>query len=120
SLFHGSIMAIPEGLDKEELYDLACGLLIKSGNPGCVVITTPDKCSVCMVYICGGKAVGVYSHQDGWVGASEGAGLSYLRETEGAYVSASMLTAKTVDEIRNLTMSLTGLNGALPAEAAGA
>src|SRR5262249_29424567 len=64
---------------------------------------------VAIVYIFGGKIVGVFSHRDGWVATKYETAAKYISQTRNAKVFASMLSAKNTQEVQDLTFSLSGL-----------
>lgn len=109
ALFHGNALHFSTALTNEKTYESACEILMRSNMPGCVVINTGNDLAVCMVYLFGGRIVGVYSFKEGWVETSYEAGLNHLLETHDARVVATMLPCHNVNEVMKLTSSLTGL-----------
>ncbi|HEY9714033.1 MAG TPA: hypothetical protein V6C72_11215, partial [Chroococcales cyanobacterium] len=76
---------------------------------GCIVINNGENLAVCMVYIFGGRIIGVYSFKRGWIEPSYEAALKHLLSTKGSSVMASGLFAENLQEVQALTFSLTGL-----------
>lgn len=109
ALFHGQVIDTAEDMTSSQIFELASQRLIQSNMPGCIVISTNDNLAVCVVYFFAGRIVGVYSYKDGWVESSYETGMRYVQTTENAKVMASMLGAKNIDEVMQLTSSLTGL-----------
>lgn len=108
ALFHGLPLSIPRG-SAEDSFEWSSMQLTRSNTPGCIVINNAENLAVCMVYIFGGRIVGVYSFKRGWVEPSYEAALKHVLNTRGAAVVASGLTARNVEEVIALTFSLTGL-----------
>jgi hypothetical protein len=82
---------------------------VHASKPGCIVINDQDNLPVAIVYIFGGKIVGVFSHRDGWVATKYETAAKYVSQTRGAKVFASMLSAQNTQEVQDLTFSLSGL-----------
>jgi hypothetical protein len=108
SLFHGVVLEPPTGHPEQKL-EWTTNALIEKNMPGVIVVSTIDGLSVCMMYVFRGRIIGVFSFRDGWVESSYHSALRYLLETPNANISASMLTARNIDEVMDLTFSLTGL-----------
>ncbi|HEY9787778.1 MAG TPA: hypothetical protein V6D17_20495 [Candidatus Obscuribacterales bacterium] len=108
-LFHGSAIDCPATMSAEQVFESSCEMLMRSNMPGCVVVNDYRNLAVCMVYVFGGRIVGVYSFNEGWVETSFEAGLRYVTGTYGARVMGSMLPCHNVKEVMDLTISLTGL-----------
>jgi hypothetical protein len=109
ALFHGHVLNQSSYMNAEQTLEMACQHLLHSDMPGCVVISSDDNLAACMVYMFGGKIVGVYSFKDGWVQPTYETALHYLQRTPNAHVMASKLTACNVQEVMDLTFSVTGL-----------
>lgn len=111
SLFHSRLMPSREG---EDAYDtLLRGVqgLIATRSPGCVVISNSRCQAVCMIYVCGGQIVGVYSFVAGWLTPDFESAELCLASLPDPIVSASAVTASCIEEILAVTFSLTGLSG---------
>jgi hypothetical protein len=109
SLFHGEIFSARSGASSEEVFEAAHNCLTRAGKPGCIVINDQDKLPVAVVYVFGGKVVGVFSHKDGWVSTNYQTALKYVTQNRNASVFASMLSASNTQEVLALTFSLSGL-----------
>src|SRR5262249_8020904 len=66
ALFHGKIIEISEYANAQHIFDFAHDSLVQFNMPGSISIVGENDLSVCMVYIFGGKIVGVYSDKSGW------------------------------------------------------
>jgi len=108
SLFHGIVLEPPTGHPEQKL-EWTTNALLEKNMPGVIVVSTVDGLSVCMMYVFRSRIIGVYSFRDGWVESDYQTALKYLLETPSANISASMLTARNIDEVMEHTFSLTGL-----------
>ena len=109
ALFHGNSLMFAPDLNAEQIFESSCESLMRSNMPGCIVVNNHQDMAVCMVYIFGGHIVGVYSFSDGWVETSYESGLKYITQNRGGKVMASMLPCHNVEEVMQLSISLTGL-----------
>ncbi len=109
SLFHGQVLTFSAGATAEQLLTAAVQQIGSFSLPGCVVVNTDEDEMVCQVYMSGGKIIGVFSSQDGWVEPTLQAALSYLASSGNCKVMASVLAIRTVDDASALGFSLTGL-----------
>lgn len=114
SLFNGDVFNASANSSGEDIFESAHRGLIHSGMPGCIVIKAPEGLPVAIIYIFGGKIIGIFSSKEGWVSTSYEKALQYVQQTPGAKVSASMLGARNIDEVINLSFSLSGLDGYKP------
>jgi hypothetical protein len=110
SLFNGDVYTAKGDQSPEEVFESAHRGLVNSGMPGSIVVKQPDGLPAVIVYIFGGKIVGVFSHKEGWVSTAYEKAWQYLVSTPKARVSASMLTANNTDEVFALSFSLSGIN----------
>lgn len=110
SLFNGDVYSAKGDQSPEEIFESAHTGLVHSGMPGSIVVKQPDGLPAVIVYIFGGQIVGVFSHKEGWVSTSYEKAWQYLVTTPKARVSASMLSARNIDEVFALSFSLSGLN----------
>ncbi len=109
ALFHGNVLNQSNYMSAEQTLEMASQHLLHSDMPGCIVISSNDNLAACMMYMFGGKIVGVYSFKDGWVQPTYESALHYLHLTPNPTVMASKLTACNVKEVMDLTFSATGL-----------
>jgi hypothetical protein len=109
SLFHGKVLKITEAIDPNTIFDFAHDSLVQFNMPGCIVITGASDLSVCLVYIFAGKIVGVFSDQHGWTEPTYAAVKRHLGANPQVMIQASMLPARNMDEVNQLTFSLSGL-----------
>lgn len=109
SMFHGEVFHAREDVTADEIFEAAYSGLVQKAKPGCIVINDQEDLPVAIVYLFSGKIVGVYSHKDGWVSANYEAAAKYLAKARGGKVFAAMLSANSVQEVEQLTFSLSGL-----------
>jgi hypothetical protein len=107
SMFHGQVLDYNYGYTPHQIYQAAADQIKNFGLPGCVVVSTENDEMVCMVYFAQGRTIGVYSSKDGWVDVSSAG--SYIANTRGAKVLASVLPVNGLEDVARLTFSLTGL-----------
>ncbi len=117
SLFSGDIYNADENHSPEEVFESAHRGLVHSGMPGCIVVKNGEGLPVSIVYIFAGKIVGVFSHKEGWVSTSYEKAWQYVVGTSKAKVSASMLSARNIEEVYAMSFSLSGINEHKPAAA---
>jgi hypothetical protein len=110
SLFNGEVFNADSTHSAEEIFEQAHRGLVHSGMPGCIVIKSGEETPAAIIYIFGGKIIGIFSSKEGWVSTSYEKALHYVLHTPGARVSASMLAASNIDEVLNLSFSLSGLS----------
>lgn len=110
SLFNGEVFNADSNSNAEEIFESAHRSLVHSGMPGCIVVKTNDGAPAAIIYIFGGKIIGIFSNKEGWVSTSYEKALQYVVKTPQAQVSASMLAARNIDEVLNLSFSVSGLD----------
>ncbi len=110
SLFNGEVFNAAANNNPEQVFETAHRGLVHSGMPGCIVIKSAESVPVAIIYLFGGKIIGVFSHKDGWVSNSYEKAWQYLTQSPGAKVSASMLAARNIEEVLKLSFSLSGLD----------
>jgi hypothetical protein len=109
ALFHGQVLDLNRLHQPKQILDAAIQQITAFGLPGCVVVSTPANEMVSMVYIAGGRILGVYSSVDGWVEPTAQAAARYLNSLSSAQVVASILAIRSLDDIARVGFSLTGL-----------
>jgi len=109
ALFHGKTIEIAEYADPVHIFDFAHDSLVQFNMPGSVSIVGEGDLSVCMVYIFGGKIVGVYSDRTGWTEPTYAAVRIHLRQNPGVRVRACMLPARNTHEVNQLTFNVSGI-----------
>jgi hypothetical protein len=109
SLFHGEVFNVDLAAKAEDIFEAAYHSVVQSAMPGCIVVNDGNNLPVCIVYIFGGRIVGIFSHVDGWLNNKYETGLKYVLKTRGAKVSASTLAASNTQEVHDITFSLSGL-----------
>jgi hypothetical protein len=110
SLFNGDVFNADNSHSAEEIFESAHRGLVHSGMPGCIVVKSGEEVPAAIIYIFGGKIIGIFSSKEGWVSTSYEKALQYVHQTHGAKVSASMLAARDIDEVFKLSFSLSGLS----------
>jgi len=109
SLFHSKVMPVHEHDDAYSLLERGVNGLMRTKSPGCVVINNEEGQAVCMIYLFGGRIVGIYSFLDGWLEPKWEDAELCLSSIPKPQVMASALTATSIDEVKGMTFSLTGL-----------
>lgn len=109
ALFHGQPFEINQQISAEEAFKNYVQVLMQTNMPGCVVLSHCQQLAVCLAYVFGGKLVGFYSAQEGWQPPVLSAAVNQILKYPEASVSASMLTARNIGEVFDLTFSLSGL-----------
>ncbi|HEY9718286.1 MAG TPA: hypothetical protein V6C69_12510 [Trichormus sp.] len=114
SLFHSKVMPVHEGDEPYSLLERGINGLMRTKSPGCVIINNEDGQAVCMIYLFGGRIVGIYSFLEGWLEPKWEDAELCLSSVPRPRVMASALTATSIDEVKSMTISLTGLNDHRP------
>lgn len=109
SLFHGHVLEVPEKAGMIGTLKLTYEYLAESKMPGCIVVSSSDEQSVCMVYLVDGKIAGVFSIEDGWMDLDYEQVRAYIEGSSAARVQACILAAGSLNEILKYTFSLSGL-----------
>jgi hypothetical protein len=109
ALFHGKTIEISEHADPIHIFNFAHDSLVQFNMPGSVSIVGEGDLSVCMVYIFGGKIVGVYSDKAGWTEPTYASVRSHLTNNPGVRVRACMLPARNTHEVNQLTFNVSDI-----------
>jgi len=109
SLFHSKVMPSTKHDDPYLLLERGVNGLMRTKSPGCVVINNEEGQAVCMIYLFGGRIVGIYSFLEGWLETKWDSAELCLSSVPRPQVMASALTATSIDEVKSMTISLTGL-----------
>jgi hypothetical protein len=67
-----------------------------------------------MIYLFGGRIVGIYSFREGWLEPKWEEAELCLSSIPRPQVMASALTATSIEDVKSMTFSLTGLNDHRP------
>jgi len=79
--------------------------------PGCFVMRDDDNNASAVVYFHGGKITGIYSYENGWLKDKKHESAIKLFANKKGFTSAAyMLNAMSMEQIYNLTFSLTGVD----------
>lgn len=106
SLFNGEELYVDANKNTKENFEAAHKELIHSTMPGCIVVKSDEETPVAVIYIFGSKIIDVYSGKEGWVSASYEKALQYVANTPGAKISATILAAKNIEEVMNLSFGI--------------
>lgn len=109
SLFYGETLETNYSQSLEVTFDYALSSLTRSGRPGCLVVSSLQEETICIVYVANGRIVGVFSASDGWIQDTAESAKRFLRGGR-CKINAAVLP---VLNQHNLGFSLTGL-GDLP------
>lgn len=78
--------------------------------PGCFVVRDIDNNASAVVYFHGGKTTGIYSYENGWLKDKKYESVIKMLASKKGFTSAAyMLTAASMEQIYDLTFSLTGV-----------
>lgn len=109
SLFHGQQFQVDEQASPAETFKSYLQVLIDSNMPGCAVFNDHRNAPVCIAYVFAGKLVGLYAVREGWLPPTLGVALAQIAKYKQASIAGSMLKARNIDEVLELTFSLSGL-----------
>lgn len=112
SLFHGEVYHQPARSKALDTFQFVFKNLVTSQMPGCIVLKRMGTDEVeSFIYMFGGQVVGIFSFADGWLENSYQQALTLVEEgSVSTIVSASKLNACNVEEVYDLTFSLTGID----------
>lgn len=110
SLFYGETLDLSMGLAVEQIFENALSSLLRSGMPGAVVVNTPGEETICIVYVAGGKIVGVFSAVEGWTHGSAESVKRFVRGVQ-CKIHASIMN---VGNSAQVGFSLSGIGDRLP------
>jgi hypothetical protein len=109
SLFHGQFTKPDPKSSGFESFTAALDALNQSALPGCVMVNDKNNVALLSAYVFGGKTVGLYSGQKGWLPIGAQASLPEMSGNSLVRVSCAKLPASAIDAVIKLTSSLTGL-----------
>lgn len=109
ALFHGNTIEISQYADPMHIFDFAHDSLVQFNMPGSISIVGEGDLSVCMVYIFGGRIVGVYSDRAGWTEPTYAAVRQHISENPAVRIRACMLPAHNTHEVNQMTFNITGI-----------
>lgn len=111
SLFHGDVYHQPADAFSLQTFQFVHKNLVKTQMPGCVVIKRMGSDEVLsFIYMFGGRMVGIFSFADGWLENTYEKAAELIDGPTSTIVSASKLDANNVEEVHDLTFSLTGID----------
>jgi hypothetical protein len=109
ALFHGHPFEVEPQETVEETFKNHLRVLIESNMPGCIVLSDLNNVAVCLAYVFAGKLVGLYAAPEGWLPPSLAIAFAQVAKHPRVTVTGSMLRARNVNEVFDLTFSLSGL-----------
>jgi hypothetical protein len=113
SLFSGETIKIESYQTAADMLDQGMRHIAETQLPGCAVVSTTDDEMVCMVYLYGGKIIGVFSATDGWASPTYETAMKYTKGVKSTKVMAACLPVSDKQLAVNIGFSLTGLADAL-------
>lgn len=109
SLFCGQPVHLEQSPALERIFEQAMATVVRSGLPGCVVLTSQTNESVCLFYIFNGQVLGVHSAKDGWLSSTKPEFLrQYVRELGPVRIMGAVLPSRATDP-EQIGFSLSGL-----------
>jgi hypothetical protein len=109
ALFHGHPFDLASTPPIENVFTTYLYSLMQVNMPGCLVVRDSNQLVVILAYVFAGRLVGLYSARDGWLPPVVSIAVDQVMRFPQATVSGSMLQARNVDEVFELTFSLSGL-----------
>ncbi len=111
SLFHGEVFHQKADSNCDQTFNFVYTNLVRTQMPGCIVLKRMGSDEVLsFIYMFGGQIAGIFSFADGWLESTYQQALELVEGRITTIVSASKLNACNVEEVRNLTFSLTGID----------
>lgn len=109
ALFHGHPFELENNLPIGDVFTAYMQALMKVNMPGCLVVSNPNHLVVCLAYVFAGRLVGLYSARAGWLPPVVSLAIEQVKQFPEGTVTGSMLQARNVNEVFELTFSLSGL-----------
>jgi len=106
ALFHGQFQEIQQKGGANEAFHNCFRMMTESNMPGCIMISDANNVAILSVYMFAGKVVGLYSGKEGWLPASAQDVFQRIASHPGAKVKSAVLQMLTMDDVFNLTASL--------------
>ncbi|HEY9734393.1 MAG TPA: hypothetical protein V6C89_20950 [Drouetiella sp.] len=79
--------------------------------PGCFVVRDNENNATAVIYFHGGKIIGIYSYEKGWLKDNKfETAIKTVNDKRSAKTAAYMLNALSLQEIYDMTFSLTGVD----------
>jgi hypothetical protein len=108
ALFNGYPVHLDPAPSPEPIFEQAMTIVVRSGIPGCVVLTSNSNETVCIVYVYRGNVIAVHSATRGWLtNTSPSAIRQLVREMGPVRVLGALLPGTA--EASPIGFSLTGL-----------
>lgn len=111
AFFEGHHKDQPKGTPVQGFFTKSTEQINARKAPGCFVVRDNEKNASAVVYFFGGKIIGIFSYEKGWCKDNRfDTAVKAVSEKQGYTTSAYMLPVLTMQEIYNLTFSLTGVD----------
>lgn len=109
SLFCGQPVHLDQSPAPERVFEQAMATVVRSGHPGCVVLTSEANESMCLFYIYNGQVLGVHSAKDGWLSSTKPDFLrQYVRDLGPVRIMGAVLPCRATAP-EQIGFSLSGL-----------
>ncbi len=112
SLFIGNILHLSPNHSCEENFETASAMLMESAMPGCITVSNSDEELTAIIYMFNGKITRIFSYGEkgGWVANSYEMAVQLIKNTPRAKISASILAAKNMDELYQISFAVSHLS----------
>jgi hypothetical protein len=110
ALFHGQFQEVQQRGGVSEGFHNCFRVLTESRMPGCIMISDSNNVAILSVYMFAGKVVGLYSGKEGWLPANAQDVFQRIAShggVAGGKIKSAVLQMLTMDDVFNLTTSLT-------------
>lgn len=112
SLFHGEVHNQTPNTNAVDTFEYVIGNLNRTQMPGCIVVKRAGSDEViAFIYMFAGNIVGVFTFAEGWLESTFEQARAVVERNITAVVSAGKLNALNVQEVFDLSFSLTGIEG---------
>jgi len=111
SLFHGDVFNQPAHLNAVDTFHFVYQNLITTQMPGCIVLKRfASEEVIAFIYVFNGQIAGVFTFADGWLSSTYEQAVELIESNLTIRVSASKLNACNVEEVFDMSFSLTGMD----------
>ncbi len=111
AFFEGHHKDQPKSAPVQDFFSKSTEQINSQKAPGCFVVRDNQKNASAIVYFFGGKIIGIFSYEKGWLKDNRfETAIKTVSEKQGFTTSAYMLPVLSMQEIYNLTFSLTGVD----------
>ncbi|HEY9678718.1 MAG TPA: hypothetical protein V6C76_11960 [Drouetiella sp.] len=110
AFFEGEKQDQPEHSKIQDFFSRTSQKINAQNAPGCFVVRDNEKNTYCIVYFYGGKIIGIFSYEKGWMKDNRfETALKAVTTSKGDKTSVYILPAQSLEEIYDTTFSLTGV-----------